>query len=128
MKDSIVELELQPSIDRDETALYAVVLKQTPRSIHFFRQEERSLRGNFVRSFDFSNSLRSNIKNIERRTKKSRVYISDYYYGDKTRLELNYDAIRIRPRSGRDRYIVHNTSRYTNANMDGTYLSITEEY
>ena len=56
------------------------------------------------------------------------MYIRDYYYVDKTRLELNYDAIRIRPRSGRDRYIVHNTSRYTNANMDGAYLSITEEY
>ena len=78
-------------------------------------------------SQDFSHYLSSNIKNIERRTKKTRVYIRDYY-GDKTRLELNYDAIRIRPRSGRDRYIVHNTSGYTNANMDGSYLSIIEEY
>ena len=116
------------SSDRDETALYAVVFNQTPRSLHFFRQDDRSQRGKFVYSQDFSHTLNSSIKNIERRTKKSRVYISDYYYGDKTRLDLNYDAIRIRPRSGRERYIVHNTSNYTNANMDGVYLSITEEY
>ena len=50
------------------------------------------------------------------------------YYGDKTRLELNYDAIRIRPRSGKQRYIIYNPSGYTNANMDGSYLSIIEEY
>ena len=31
-------------------------------------------------------------------------------------------------RKGKERYIVHNTSGYTNANMDGVYLSITEEY
>tara|TARA_Y100001968_G_scaffold331787_1_gene387675 strand:+ start:154 stop:1119 length:966 start_codon:yes stop_codon:yes gene_type:complete len=116
------------SSDRDETALYAVVFNQTPRSIHFFRQDDRSQRGKFIYSQDFSHTLNSSIKNIERKTKKSRVYISDYYYGDKTRLDLNYDAIRIRPRSGRERYIVHNTSGYTNANMDGVYLSITEEY
>ena len=116
------------STDRDETALYAVIFNQSPRTIHFFRQDDRSLRGKFVYSQDFSHYLSSNIKNIERRTKKGkRVYIRDYY-GDKTRLELNYDAIRIRPRSGRERYIIYNTSRYTNANMDGTYLSIIEEY
>ena len=115
------------SSDRNETALYAVIFNQSPRTIHFFRQDERSLRGKFVYSQDFSHYLSSNIKNIERRTKKTKVYTRDYY-GDKTRLELNYDAIRIRPRSGRERYIIHNTSGYTNANMDGTYLSIIEEY
>ena len=115
------------STDRDETALYAVIFNQSPRTIHFFRQDDRSLRGKFVYSQDFSHYLSSNIKNIERRTKKTKVYKRDYY-GDKTRLELNYDAIRIRPSSGRERYIVYNTSGYTNANMDGTYLSITEEY
>lgn len=116
------------SSDHDETALYAVVFNQTPRSLHFFRQDDRSQRGKFVYSQDFSSTLSSSIKNIERKTKSKKLYIRDYYYGDKTRLELNYDAIRIRPRSGRDRYIVHNTSRYTNANMDGAYLSITQEY
>jgi len=115
------------STDRDETALYAVIFNQSPRTIHFFRQDERSLRGKFVYSQDFSHYLSSNIKNIERRTKKTKVYKRDYY-GDKTRLELNYDAIRIRPRSGRERYIIYNTSRYTNANMDGSDLDIIEEY
>ena len=116
------------SADRDETALYAVIFNQSPRTVHFFRQDERSNRGKFVSSQDFSNSLRSSIKNIERRTKKTRVYYRDGYYGDKTRLELNYDAIRIRPRSGKQRYIIYNPSGYTNANMDGAYLSIIEEY
>ncbi|MGY8988692.1 MAG: hypothetical protein ACKVJA_00340 [Flavobacteriales bacterium] len=109
-------------------ALYAVIFNQSPRTIHFFRQDERSLRGKFVSSQDFSYQLNSNIKNIERRTKTKRIYVSSGYYGDKTRLELNYDVIRIRPRSGKQRYIIYNTSGYTNANMDGAYLSIIEEY
>ena len=113
------------SADRDETALYAVIFNQSPRTIHFFRQDDRSLRGKFVYSQDFSYNLSSDIKNIERRTK--RVYYRDYY-GDKTRLELNYDAIRIRPRSGKQRYIIYNPSGYTNANMDGSDLDIIEEY
>ena len=116
------------SSDHDETALYAVIFNQSPRTIHFFRQDERSNRGKFVSSQDFSHYLSSSIKNIERRTKKTRVYYRDGYYGDKTRLELNYDAIRIRPRSGKQRYIIYNPSGYTNANMDGSYLSIIEEY
>tara|TARA_B110000263_G_scaffold1221_1_gene1014 strand:+ start:328 stop:1278 length:951 start_codon:yes stop_codon:yes gene_type:complete len=109
-------------------ALYAVIFNQSPRTIHFFRQDERSLRGKFVSSQDFSYQLNSNIKNIERRTKTKRIYVSSGYYGDKTRLELNYDVIRIRPKSGKQRYIIYNTSGYTNANMDGAYLSIIEEY
>ena len=117
------------SSDRDETALYAVIFNQSPRTIHFFRQDERSLRGKFVYSQDFSYNLNTSIQNIERRTKKTRVYYSDGYYGDKTRLELNYDAIRIRPRNDRHtRYIVYNSRGYTNANMDGAYLNIIEEY
>lgn len=115
------------STDRDETALYAVIFNQSPRTIHFFRQDKISNRGQFVSSQDFSNSLSSSIKNIERRTKSKKLYIRDYY-GDRTRLELNYDAIRIRPRSGSERYIIYNASRYTNSNMDGSYLSIVEEY
>jgi len=116
------------SKDREETALYAVIFNQTPRMIHFFRQDERSNRGSFEKSFDFSSSLNSNIKSIERKTYKSKVYYADYY-GYKERLNLNYDAIRIRPQSGRERYIIYNNNNYTSSNLDNLYnLYIKEEY
>jgi len=115
------------SIDREETALYAVIFNQSPRNIHFFRQDDNNKRGSFVKEFNFSNSLSSNIKSIDRKTSKSKVYVEDYY-GYKTRLELSYDAIRIRPQKGRERYIIYNNSGYTNDNLSGGYLSLVKEY
>ena len=115
------------SADRDETALYAVIFNQSPRNIHFFRQDSRTNRGSFVREFDFGNSLNSNIKSIQRKTKKTRVYYKDYY-GYKTRLNLNYDAIRIRPHNSRERYIIYNPTNYTSNNMNEAYFRIVEEY
>jgi len=116
------------SKERDETALYAVIFNQSPRTIHFFRQDERSNRGSFVKSFDFRSSLNSNIKSLQRKTYKSRVYIEDYY-GYKERLNLNYDAIRLRPQSGSKRYIVYNNNDYTSSNLNNLYsLYIKEEY
>lgn len=114
------------SIDKEETALYAVIFNQSPRNIHFFRQDNNN-RGSFVKEFNFSNSLSSNIKSIDRKTSKSKVYVEDYY-GYKTRLELSYDAIRIRPQKGRERYIIYNNSGYTNDNLSGAYLSLVKEY
>jgi len=115
------------SVNREETSLYAVIFNQSPREIHFFRQDERSNRGSFVKNFDFSSSLNSNIKSLQRKTRKSTVYLKDHY-GYKTKLDLSFDAIRIRPQSGRERYIIFNNSGYTKDNMDGTYMSIREEY
>jgi len=116
------------SKDRDATSLYAVIFNQTPRQVHFFMQDKRSNRGSFVKSFDFSSSLNSNIKSIQRKTHKSKVYYADYY-GYKTRLNLNYDAIRIRPQSGRERYIIYNNNNYTSSNLDNLHnLYIKEEY
>jgi len=115
------------SKDGDE-ALYAVIFNQSPRTIHFFRQDERTNRGSFVKEFDFSSRLNSNIKSIQRRTRKTKVYVSDYY-GYRERLPLSYDAIRLRPQSGRERYIVYNDNNYTSSNLDNLYnLYLKEEY
>ena len=117
------------SKDREETALYAVIFNQSPRTIHFFKQDKRSNRGSFVKSFDFSSRLKSNIKSIQRKTYKTKVYIKDDYYGYKERLPLSYDAIRLRPQRGRERYIVHNNNDYTSSNLNNLYnLYVKEEY
>ena len=117
------------SKDREETALYAVIFNQSPRTIHFFKKSRGSNRGSFVKSFDFSNYLNSNIKSLQRKTLKSKVYVKDDYYGYKERLSLSYDAIRLRPQRGRQRYIVYNNNNYTSSNLDNLYnLYIKEEY
>tara|TARA_B100000902_G_scaffold395993_2_gene455870 strand:- start:67011 stop:67952 length:942 start_codon:yes stop_codon:yes gene_type:complete len=115
------------SADRDETALYAVIFNQTPRTIHFFRLDSRINRGQYVKQQDFGNSFNSNIKSIERKTKKSSIYYKDYY-GYKTKLQTNYDAIRIRPHNSRDRFIIYNAADYTSSNMQEAYFRWVEEY
>ena len=115
------------SVNRDEEALYAVSFNQSPRNIHFFRQDKRTNRGSFVKEFQFGNSFDSSIKSIQRKSKSSRIYYADYY-GYKTKLNLNYDAIRIRPHNSRKRYIVYNPVNYTSDNMNEAYFSVVEEY
>ena len=104
----------------DEEALYAVVFKESPRSLHFFRQDDVTNRGSHVKELDMSYTLPSDIKSIERRSRKSRVYYRDYY-GYKERLDLSYDAIRVRPVNGKERYILYNTNEYTSPNLDNLY-------
>ena len=116
------------SKEREETALYAVIFNQSPRTIHFFRQDRRTNRGSFVKDFDLSSRLKSNIKSLERKTYKTKIYVSDYY-GYKERLPLSYDAIRLRPQSGRQRYIVYNNNNYTSSDLDNLYnLYVKEQY
>jgi hypothetical protein len=106
------------SIERKEDALYAVVFNQTPRIIHLFRKDQRTGKGIFAKSFDFSNNLNSSIKSLERRQRS--LYYSDYY-GYKEKLDLQYDAIRIRLQKGRERYYVYNNNPYTNSDLSNLY-------
>lgn len=114
------------SKERKEDALYAVVFNQTPRTIHFFRQDPRTYRGSFVK-YEEMYFLNSSIKTLQRKKRKSSVYYSDHY-GYKEKLALEYDAIRIRPRQGKERYIVYNGGGYTSPNLENLYLSKVTEY
>ena len=114
------------SKERKEDALYAVVFNQTPRTIHFFRQDPRTSRGTLA-TYKEMGFLNSSIKTLQRKKRKSSVYYSDGY-GYKERLSLEYDAIRIRPREGRARYIVYNDAGYTSPNLNNLYLKYVTEY
>ena len=114
-------------ITSSRTALYAVIFNQSPRNIHFFRQDDRNNRGKMIREFKFGNYINYNFKSIQRKTKGSRIYYTDSW-GDKERLITNYDAIRIRPHGSRERYILYNAAGYTGDNMDEAYFRMVKEY
>jgi hypothetical protein len=121
------------SIEKSETALYAVVFNQTPRTIHFFRQDNRSGKGSFARSFDFSRQINSSIKSLQRKTSRSKLYYTyeggyEYDYNNKYELNVEYDVIRIRLQKGRDRYYVYNNNNYTNSDLSNLELGLVKEY
>ena len=68
---------------------------ETPRSINFFRMNKNNNR-EYLKGYDLSNSLNSNIKSIERHKKNRRVYILDDWTLEKSKLKLNYDAVRLK--------------------------------
>ena len=114
-------------ITSSRIALYAVIFNQSPRNIHFFRQDDRNNRGKMIREFKFGNYINYNFKSIQRKTKSSRIYYTDSW-GYKERLITNYDAIRIRPHGSRERYILYNAAGYTGDNMDEAYFRMVKEY
>lgn len=119
------------SIEKSETALYAVIFNQTPRTIHFFRQDKRNGKGSFAKSFDFSGQINSSIKSLQRKTSRSKLYYtyeSEYEYDNKYELDIKYDAIRIRLQKGRDRYYVYNNNNYTNSDLSNVNLGLVKEY
>lgn len=112
----------------EKEKIYGVFFNETPRSINFFRMNKNNNRGEYLKGYDLSNSLNSNIKSIERHKKNRRVYILDDWTLEKSKLKLNYDAVRLKLYGERDSYILYNTSEYTNPTMDNADIYISKEY
>lgn len=108
--------------------IYAVFFNENPRSISFFRMNKNNNRGEYLKGYNLSNSLYSNIKSIERHKKSRSVYFLDEWTLEKSKLKLNYDAVRIKLFGERDSYILYNTSEYTNPNMDNATIYVEKEY
>lgn len=108
--------------------IYAVFFNEKPRSISFFRMDKNSNRGEYIKGYDLSNSLYSNIKSIERHKKNRSVYVLDDWTLEKSKLKLNYDAVKIKLFGERDSYILYNTSEYTNSTMDNAAMYVEKEY
>lgn len=108
--------------------IYAVFFNEKPRSISFFRMNKNNNRGESIKEYDLSNSLYSNIKSIERHKKNRSFYVLDDWTLEKSKLKLNYDAVKIKLYGEKDSYILYNTSEYTNSTMDNATMYVEKEY
>ena len=72
--------------------IYAVFFNENPRSISFFRMDKNNNRGEYIKGYDLSNSLNSNIKSIERHKKNRSVFVLDDWTLERSKLKLNYDS------------------------------------
>ena len=109
---------------RDDEAQYFVSFKESLQKLFLFSKSSNGP-GEFIKSFNLSSNIDNDIKDIERITKKKKVYI-DTYWDAYYRLPLKYDALRIRTHSN-SYYIVYNDADYTSSDLKSLALNIDEE-
>ena len=90
--------------------------------------DKNNNRGEYIKGYDLSNSLNSNIKSIERHKKNRSVFVLDDWTLERSKLKLNYDAVKIKLFGERDSYILYNSSEYTNPTMDNATVYVVKEY